>query len=40
MSHPHPPLGRVAHGLAEKRVAAFQADMDAWREIAIATDFA
>ena len=35
----HLPLGPVAYGLAEKKMAAFKADMDAWREMAVATDF-
>ena len=35
----HLPLGPIAYNLAEKKMAAFKADMDAWRETAIATDF-
>ena len=35
----HLPLGPVAYGVAEKKLAAFKRDMDAWRETAIATDF-
>ena len=35
----HLPLGPVAHAIAEKKLAAFRTDIDAWREIAIATDF-
>ena len=40
--HPplHLPLGPVAYGIAEKKLAAFKQDMDAWRDAAIATDFA
>jgi hypothetical protein len=29
----------VAYGIAEKKLAAFKRDMDAWRETAVATDF-
>ena len=36
----HLPLGPVAYGIAEKKLAAFKQDMDAWRGAAIATDFA
>ncbi len=36
----HLPLGPVAYGIAEKKLAAFQHDMDAWRDVAAATDFA
>ena len=35
----HLPLGPIAHSIAEKKLAAFRADLDAWRDIAIATDF-
>lgn len=35
----HLPLGPVAHATAERKLAAFRADIDAWREISIATDF-
>ena len=35
----HLPLGPIAHGIAERKVAAFRSDIDAWRDIAIATDF-
>ena len=35
----HLPLGPVAYGVAEKKLAAFRADMEAWRDAAIATDF-
>ena len=36
----HLPLGPVAYGIAEKKLAAFKRDMDAWRGAATATDFA
>ena len=36
----HLPLGPIAYGLAEKKLAAFKQDMDMWRDAAIATDFA
>ena len=36
----HLPLGPVAYAIAEKKLAAFRHDMDAWRDAAIATDFA
>ena len=36
----HLPLGPVAYGIAEKKLVSFKRDMDAWRETAIATDFA
>ena len=36
----HLPLGPVAHGIAERKLAAFQADILAWRDISIGTDFA
>ncbi|UIJ70376.1 oxidoreductase [Aurantimonas sp. HBX-1] len=35
----HLPLGPVAYAIAERKLAAFKADMDAWRDIAIDTDF-
>jgi NAD(P)-dependent dehydrogenase (short-subunit alcohol dehydrogenase family) len=35
----HLPLGPIAYGMAERKLAAFRADMDAWREVAISTDF-
>ena len=35
----HLPLGPIAYSIAEKKLAAFRADLDAWRDIAIATDF-
>lgn len=35
----HLPLGPVAYAIAEKKLASFQKDIDAWRAVAIATDF-
>lgn len=35
----HLPLGPAAHAIAERKLAAFRRDIDAWRDIAIATDF-
>jgi len=35
----HLPLGPVAYAIAERKLAAFAQDMDAWRDIAIRTDF-
>ena len=35
----HLPLGPIAHAIAEKKLASFRMDLDAWRDIAIATDF-
>jgi NAD(P)-dependent dehydrogenase (short-subunit alcohol dehydrogenase family) len=35
----HLPLGPIAYGIAERKIAAFQKDMDQWRATAIATDF-
>jgi NAD(P)-dependent dehydrogenase (short-subunit alcohol dehydrogenase family) len=35
----HLPLGPVAHGIAERKLAAFRKDIDAWRDISIHTDF-
>ncbi len=35
----HLPLGPVAFQIAEQKLAAFQKDLDAWRAVAIATDF-
>lgn len=35
----HLPIGPRAYELADRKVAAFTADMAAWREMAIATDF-
>jgi NAD(P)-dependent dehydrogenase (short-subunit alcohol dehydrogenase family) len=34
------PLGPAAHAIAERKLAAFRSDIDAWRDITIATDFA
>ena len=35
----HLPLGPIAHSIAERKLASFRRDIDAWREITIATDF-
>lgn len=35
----HLPLGPVAHAIAERKLAAFRSDIDAWRTVTIATDF-
>jgi NAD(P)-dependent dehydrogenase (short-subunit alcohol dehydrogenase family) len=35
----HLPLGPIAHAIAERKLAAFRSDIDAWRDITIATDF-
>lgn len=35
----HLPLGPIAHAIAERKLAAFRSDIDAWRDISIATDF-
>ena len=35
----HLPLGPVAHSAAERKLAAFRRDIDAWRDISIATNF-
>ncbi len=35
----HLPLGPIAHATAERKLAAFRGDIDAWRDITIATDF-
>ncbi|MGM4992590.1 oxidoreductase [Tardiphaga sp. 841_E9_N1_2] len=35
----HLPLGPVAHTIAERKLAAFRSDIDAWRDLTIATDF-
>ncbi|AMV48311.1 oxidoreductase [Paraburkholderia caribensis] len=35
----HLPIGPRAYALAERKLAAFKADMEAWRGVAIATDF-
>jgi NAD(P)-dependent dehydrogenase (short-subunit alcohol dehydrogenase family) len=35
----HLPLGPAAHRTAERKLEAFRADIAAWREVSIATDF-
>ena len=35
----HLPLGPAAHAIAERKLAAFRSDIDAWRDLTIATDF-
>ena len=35
----HLPLGPIAHGIAEGKLAAFRDDIDAWRDVSIETDF-
>ena len=35
----HLPLGLAAHAIAERKLAAFRSDIDAWRAVTIATDF-
>ncbi|NKK73799.1 SDR family NAD(P)-dependent oxidoreductase [Rhizobium leguminosarum bv. viciae] len=35
----HLPLGPVAHSIAERKLASFRSDIDAWRDITIATNF-
>ncbi|AJR23050.1 MULTISPECIES: oxidoreductase [Sphingobium] len=35
----HLPLGPAAHAIAERKLAAFRSDIDAWRAVTIATDF-
>ncbi|MBX4990362.1 NAD(P)-dependent dehydrogenase (short-subunit alcohol dehydrogenase family) [Rhizobium binae] len=35
----HLPLGPAAHTIAERKLASFRSDIDAWRDITIATDF-
>lgn len=35
----HLPIGPRAHDLAERKLTAFAADMAAWRDVSIATDF-
>lgn len=35
----HLPLGPVAHAIAERKLADFRRDIDAWRDRTIATDF-
>lgn len=40
-AHPplHLPIGPRAHAIAERKLDAFRADMAAWRDVSIATDF-
>ncbi|MBY0297870.1 MAG: SDR family NAD(P)-dependent oxidoreductase [Methylobacterium sp.] len=35
----HLPLGPIAHAIAERKLTAFRRDINAWRDISIATDF-
>lgn len=35
----HLPLGPAAHSIAERKLASFRRDIDAWRDITITTDF-
>ncbi|NLS18609.1 SDR family NAD(P)-dependent oxidoreductase [Rhizobium sp. P40RR-XXII] len=35
----HLPVGPAAHSIAERKLASFRRDIDAWRDITIATDF-
>ena len=35
----HLPLGPAAHGIAERKLAAFRKDIDTWRNISIKTNF-
>ena len=35
----HLPLGPIGYAIAEKKLASFRTDLDAWRHTAIATDF-
>jgi NAD(P)-dependent dehydrogenase (short-subunit alcohol dehydrogenase family) len=35
----HLPLGPAAHSIAEGKLASYRSDIDAWRDITIATDF-
>jgi NAD(P)-dependent dehydrogenase (short-subunit alcohol dehydrogenase family) len=35
----HLPLGPAAHAIAERKLAAFRRDIDAWRDLTVATDF-
>lgn len=35
----HLPLGPAAHSIAERKLASFRSDIDAWRDITIATDY-
>lgn len=39
--HPplHLPIGPSAHAIAEQKLDSFRADITAWRDISIATDF-
>ncbi|GGC50632.1 oxidoreductase [Chelatococcus reniformis] len=39
--HPplHLPLGPIAHRIAERKLESFRADIAAWRDISVATDF-
>lgn len=36
----HLPLGPIAHGIAERKLAAFRKDIDTWRNVSIETNFA
>lgn len=36
----HLPLGPVAHGVVDRKLASLRDDLDAWRQVSIATDFA
>jgi len=35
----HLPLGPAAHAIAERKLAGFRSDIDAWRDVTINTDF-
>ncbi|MGV2069008.1 oxidoreductase [Agrobacterium sp. 22-226-1] len=35
----HLPLGPAAHSIAQRKLASFRSDIDAWQHISIATDF-
>ena len=35
----HLPIGPVALGIADRKLASFRSDIDRWRQVAIATDF-
>lgn len=35
----HLPLGPVAHAVADRKLASFREEIDAWRQLASATDF-
>ncbi|QDE37730.1 SDR family NAD(P)-dependent oxidoreductase [Luteibacter pinisoli] len=35
----HLPLGPIAHGIAERKLAAFRKDIDTWRDVSIETNF-